>query len=275
MFALRLSTVVFIASSGAAATAAGFDLKMLEARCLQEKTGEPFLYRKHFNEWNFTPERMIARFAEIHADPRRLLQRAWVENGKILIRADNENRLETIEIPAGFVKNLARHFEDALKKKYVEHIFFPDMGHNHFYLPAGEYEKTKEALHRLSEAQRLQTHLNNVQLRMMYHTAEQLISAKELPTNPLGDRTHAHWAWRTLNRYLVGTNDDDRPIEIFKGDREFAETGFTSVGGGVYFSSNENGCFPYTANGQTLYFDISFKPYGVDPADPPVEPTDE
>lgn len=240
--------------------------------CRQEIATDGFLYRKHFNEWEFDPLTMTSYFTEIYKSPLRLLKRAWVQGAQVQVPIEiNERSFENILVPTPFVQNLVMHFREALEQEYAKHIFFPDMGHGHFYLPTEEYKNFLQNSAGLSEPQKMQKLLTYKTLKIMYHTSEQLSRA---PRNGQKSEYNKEWQWRNLVRHIVGQNSPRTSLQVYRDDSHFVKTGYTSVGGSFYFSANQAGCFRANLGDQTINFDISFKPYGVDPNDPPYESED-
>ncbi len=47
----------------------------------------------------------------------------------------------TVVLSKRLVTNVIMHIEKALERKYVQAVFFPDMGHSHFFVPQDHWDQ--------------------------------------------------------------------------------------------------------------------------------------
>jgi len=184
------------------------------------------------------------------------------ESGGFVAQSPVVNR--DLNIPIHFVYSIKKHIEESLKREYAQWVFFPDMGHNHFFIPVETYEKIST----LPRDKMMEAMISAPDLKMLYHVLEQIevmnMETKELHTDI--------WSqWRYYTRNIVGDNQGKGHIEIHKNLTESYNTvrdaeGYRYWGAGVNVSANENGCFSYQHKGQTFYFDVSFFDLPYDPS---------
>jgi hypothetical protein len=165
------------------------------------------------------------------------------------------------------VENVTLHIEQALELGYADHVFFPDMGHSHYFIPEAHWDTEYAGTPVDQTADMTSRLLDDPQLLVLYHTAEQLQMLdenKELLPDP--------WIqFRHQSRNVVGDNDWQRRIELIQNPDSPANTareyeGHFYYGAGFSISASKDGCFPYTQNGERKWYDLSLSdlPYRTD-----------
>lgn len=238
-----------------------------DSRCLRETSEEPFIYRNQLNEWELTPENMAHKYEQFYSAPHRLKYRFFKQNGQTIAPiTDNNSNLTFAEVPSSFVETIKGNIIEALNKKYARHVFFPDLGHAHIWIEEKSRTTEDSAALKLPEAKAYSAFLQSKALRLLYHTAEQL-SAPPLATfrGQVSDKENKDYLWRLLNRHLLGGPVGSK-LEVFLDDSEARKNGYNSVLSAVYISANKNGCFSFMDGEKETRFDLSFVPYGPDPA---------
>lgn len=231
----------------------------IQSRCAPSTASEPALYATDF-KWGYERAQMIAHFTTIYDSGKRLPKRAYYDTTqKKFILPGDPSFGGDVELSERLIYSVRRHIEEALRLKYVDAIFFPDMGHSHYFIPQEHWEKTY-AHFPASQFNVLFTKLfQDPYLKVLYHTAEQLqtMSADQLP---LSDKD---LQWRYYTRNIVGDNRGQGHLELHPNYIDSAANtareyeGHFYWGGGFNLSASKNGCFPYTFKGQTYYFDLS------------------
>ena len=247
------------------ALASSFDFNIAKQRCAPAQDGEPKVYAQDF-KWGYTFEEMGAHYIEIYSSGKRLAQRAHYDPAKdaFVFPLDKGLNAQTVHLPAGFLANVASHLEEGLKRDYVDYVFFPDIGHSHFFVPQDFYDEEIGPLPISDKAKRYELMMQHPGLKVLYHTAEQL-GMKDKETKQLYDSDYLRWRYYTRN--LVGFNDGSSRLEIHKKLNEAFNTVHDHEGGsykhwgaGFYVSASKDGCFPFTTqNGEIHYFDLSLE----------------
>ena len=251
-----------------AAEVEGFpDWEAVLARCAAPPTDEPVVYLNDF-KWGATHEEMAKLFDEIYASDKRLHERAYfdAERGELLL-PHTESWGGSVVLPRRHVESIRRHIERALELGYAEFIFFPDMGHNHYFMPQERYD----ALYAGTPVSELSAMygrmIDDPELLVLYHTAEQLKMYEDKVL--LTDR---HLQWRYYTRNLVG--DNEAPGKLFllhdfsgMGNTARDYAGHHYHGAGMNVHASANGCFPYVHNGEVRYFDLSFEDLPMPPSE--------
>ena len=208
--------------------------------------------------WDYTFEKMMKTFDEIYESPKTLPARGyWDPAHKKFFLPYLIERGGPVELPILFIESIVRHIETAFAHKYIDAVFFPDMGHSHFLVPIDIWSK-KYDLYPVSRfSQMYSDMMADPNLKILYHTAEQL-SLVDGDKKVLND-PHIQWRFRTRN--IVGFNDGRRDLLVLQNPNSEVNT----VGeypehfwlGGFNISSHKNGCFGYRKGDQILRFDIS------------------
>jgi hypothetical protein len=224
-------------------------------RCAKPLEGEPVVYSSDF-KWGVTFAEMKQKFEEIYQTDKRLLNRAYYDPNQNSFVLPFRGGPQVVKIGETFIRSVTRHIERGLQLKYMNFVFFPDMGHSHVHVPQKYYD---EVLAPIKEFHLLyEKMLNEPTVKFLYHTAEQLNMVGE-DKMPLPDR---FLQWRLYTRNLVGYNDGGNTIEtLFEPESDHntarGEEGYRYWGGGFNIHASKNGCFAYKQADQTYYFDIS------------------
>lgn len=231
----------------------------IAARCAPPGATEVSLYANDFHWW-YTREELATRFAEIYESGKRLSDRAFFEPAtESFIMPHVPAWGGRVVLSRRLIENVSRHITKALELRYAEQVFFPDMGHSHFFVPTAHWDATYAGtpVPRMSDMySRL---LDDPELLILYHTAEQLQTHDEATNELLPD---PELAWRYNNRNPLGDNKGLGRLEMPTnlGDagntvREYDGHRFFSAGFNV--SASKDGCFPYLKDGEVFYFDLS------------------
>lgn len=266
-FALAAFAAVFLFSSAQAAT----DLDLAKQRCAPQTESDLILYASDF-KWGYEIQEMRDRFTEIYQSGKRLTKRAYYDPAadKFIFPYESLGNSHKIEIPGQFIESIALHAEEGLKRDYIDALFFPDMGHSHFFLPEAFYEEHIRPLPGNAKKARYELMMNHPGTKILYHTAEQL-HMKDRDTKELVEDQYTQWRYYTRN--LVGYNDGSGKVEIHK----LLNEGFNTVrsypehkywGAGFNVSASKDGCFSFQdKQGNTLFFDLSLEdlPFSAGP----------
>lgn len=245
------------------------DWTAIQARCQPPSDDEENLYTNDYR-WGYTLEELDERYQQLYQSPKRLFDRARYDPDK------NQFELPYVESWGGsvvlserLISNVRIHIEKALERKYVQAIIFPDMGHSHFFVPQEHWDAVyaggpvSEISHRTTEL------FEDPELRVLYHTAEQLQMLDE-ERNLLPD---PDLQWRHYTRNIVGDNRGAGVLDILRDPTSLANTardmeGHHYIGAGFSVSANKNGCFPFVHEGETFFFDLSLSDAPLDPSVP-------
>lgn len=227
-------------------------LKQATARCAP--SNHDVLYRNEM-KWKMSLSEASELYAKLYSSEKRLQHRFYYSASEKAFKGKSPISDAEVRIPIEFLFSLKRHVEEALRLEYAQWVFFPDMGHNHFFLP----QKTYDAISGLPRAQMLEAMLGAPELKVLYHTFEQL-RAKDDEGSLLPDS----WTqWRYYTRNIIGDNQGLGALEIHKNLTGNYNTvsdyeDFKYWGAGVNISANKDGCFAFEHDGQVSYFDVSF-----------------
>jgi len=252
---------------------AATDIALAKQRCQPQSDSDPIVYASDFR-WGYTLEDMNSRFDELYKSGKRLTGRAYYEPATdqfIFPHKELNGDITKIVIPPRFIASVAQHAEEGLARSYVDAIFFPDMGHSHFFMPQAFYDEVIRPIPGRDRKARYEAMMQNPELKILYHTAEQL-HMKDMDTKKLEAGQYLQWRYYTRN--LVGYTDGSGKVEIHKLLNENFNTvrnypGHRYWGAGFYMSASENGCFSFQGkNGQQLFFDLSLDslPYSNGPS---------
>jgi len=230
--------------------------------CKRSNAPEEVLRSSEFS-WGMSLEDIKVKEKEVYNKGLRLKDRAYVEDGVVYLPyvSNQGSEEKKVKLSERFLKSVIGHIENGLKRKYVDSIIFPDMGHSHLFVNQEFYDKHVAPLSVKDQNKAYELMLNHPETRFLYHTAEQLSMLNE-------DRTlkdDRKLQWRFFTRNLVGHNKNDGKIELLHNEshshntaRDYDE-GYRYWGAGFNLSATKNGCFAYTNNGKTYYFDLSLK----------------
>ena len=236
--------------------------------CKPESAGDQFLYNQDF-KWGYTLPEMISRFTEIYQSEKRLKKRAYfdIKTQKLILPYDNF-RGGPIVLPYRFAEQVSKHIEGGFRQDLIDAVFFPDMGHSHFFIPQGRYDQIYQPLPVSDFKGFYERFFSDSTGKVLYHTAEQL---KVRENGQVIDDPRIQHRFKTRN--LIGSNDDRLEVTYGKDMQSPANTmhdlpGYHYWGAGFNLSANKNGCFSYQAKGKTFYFDISMYDLDLDPTQP-------
>lgn len=227
-------------------------------RCGPLSSKETPLYSNEFR-WDYDIPGMLLKWTEVYKSSKRLPQRAfWDAKQRVLKLPFDNQRGGDIEISETFVQTIVRHIERAFELKYVDAVFFPDMGHSHLLIPEQIMNEKYHPYPISNMAGMFQEMFKDENVRILYHTAEQLRMVDE-DGQVLND---PKIKWRHQTRNIVGENKLETDLQVLQNPQSKANTvenvpGYFWWGGGFNLSSSNKGCFEYKAHGKTLYFDLS------------------
>jgi len=236
------------------------DWDAVARRCGAPTDDEAVVTRSDFR-WDYNLEDMGRRFDEMYASGKRLAGRAYFDDssGAFVIPILESWGARTV-LSKRLVENVRMHLERALARGYAEYVFFPDMGHSHFFIPEERWESAYRGFSVPERGEMYAQMFDDPELRSLYHTAEQLTVLDE-DDNLLPDR---HLRWRFFTRNVVGDNNWGGQIDLLHEPTSSANTSRTLAGhhyygAGFNITSTIDGCFPYLRDGGVSYFDISLK----------------
>lgn len=265
LLGLSILTTVGLSAEAATGAATGKPVFLpdnspaaLARRCGAEAPGAPAIKVQDFH-WGYDLPALISRFTEMYVSPKRLARRNYWN--------DDKNRLElpydlarggSAALPAGFVASVQRHIERALELRYIDGVFFPDMGHSHFLIP-NEVWPEYDAIPIARMKDLYEKFFADPRVKVLYHTAEQLKTRGEDGSLVNDRRTQ----WRFYSRNLVGDNRGEGTLDLLQNPASSANTvgdvaGYHWWGAGFNLSANQTGCLEYaTPTGEIQRFDIS------------------
>lgn len=231
-----------------------------QEKCSASTSADPILTNGDFS-WDIPLEELKLRARELYVSPKRLKNRAYVnDRGQAVIPLNVFGTVKEVPLTEKFIKSVRLHIEEALKLNYVDEIMFSDMGHSHVFIPQQYYQEILNPIPIREKHLLYEKMLAHEEVKFLYHTAEQLKmfdENKEL----LDDR---HLQWRFFTRNLVGDNNAQGKLELLHAkDHSYNSAnsyeGYKYWGAGFDLSANIDGCFPFTHEGETYYFDLNFE----------------
>ena len=135
----------------------------------------------HYNDdyhYSMDADQMTASFEEHLRSGRRMQMRGWRDGGRYvaglyrLTLKPPYSLIENVEIPERLIEGMSAHLSQAFTRGWARHPYMPDMGHGHLLLPGAEWEKVRDR--KQPEKEQIETILNNSQLEVLYHAAENL-----------------------------------------------------------------------------------------------------
>lgn len=259
-FVFTLSTLISFGVM-ARSLSAEEKIEIAKKRCAPPTDEEPVIYGESFSGSYFSTEEMRDLYDKMYQSDERLLNRVgFYPDSKSFISMDKDDAETHTVFPEKAIKGVIRQVEEILKRDYARHVFFPDLGHSHLYIPMSYYKKamvgqTKGPQHALEIA------LKAPGLNVLYHTAERLKALNE--DRELVKDRDVQWRFYMRNP----TGDLSGNIKILK-DFDL-DKGHNTVSGsdqmpgyryyfGFSISANKSGCFPFeTPDGKMMYFDLS------------------
>ena len=228
--------------------------------CPPQAPDEPLLYMSEL-PWGQSLEQMREKFAWVYASGKRLKGRAHLDAAGNYVA---QKASGPVRIPAALIRNVRRHIEISLERRYADFVFFPDMGHSHFFLP----EAAWDAIHgnpALKDHEAYEKMLELPSLKVLYHTAEQLaVREGKKGDGPFPqDKT---LLWRYFSRNPIGDNETGEnvaPHFAFHNDNYNTVhelRGHRSYSAGFSISASKDGCFAYTApDGKVYRYDLGLE----------------
>lgn len=242
-------------------------LSFASDRCTPQEVDQDILVEQDF-PWNQTLEDLKKNGEEFYKSNKRLNNRAYKnQKGQFVIPLKVSSGIKDVKITPLFIKSVTLHVEEAFKRTYIDALHFGDMGHSHFFVPQKYYDEVLDQIPVANFDLLYEKMLSHKELRILYHTAEQLIM--RTPEGELHPDRHVQWRFFTRN--LVGDNMGLGRMELLHkadhkyntADHESYSSGYRYWGGGFYISAHEKGCFPFNLNGKTMYFDLNLS--GINP----------
>lgn len=211
--------------------------------------------------WDYTFDSMAQAFQQINNQSDKRLPRRmyWDADQKALILPYETARGGGVKVPSQFIENIKNHILTAYSQKYIDYVFFPDMGHSHFLIPNAKWNKIYNPIPVNQFSRMYEKMLADKDLKILYHTAEQL-KTLDSQDQVLPD---AHVQWRHKTRNIMGLNNGKKPLVILQNPASKANTvdeypGHKWWGSGFNISANSNGCINLKKeNGDELRFDLS------------------
>lgn len=241
----------------------------LAKRCNADNSDDQFLYQGEFH-WGYSLKEMQDKYEEIYASGKRLPTRLFMDKTTNSFKfPKSEFWKADANVPMKFVDSVRKHVETALRLGYVNAIFFPDMGHSHFYVPKSRWDMITDFP--IEDQQKIyEGFFNEPELKVLYHTAEQLQTLDE-NKKPIFDRS---LLWRFLSRNIMGDNKNQGNVEIVQtkpGTIEYSANSFNELegyarwGAGFNISASSKGCYAFTDGKRILFFDLSLSDLVPDP----------
>lgn len=227
--------------------------------CQIENPEGDFLYEEDFS-WDTSLDKMLSLFKKLILSEKRLKHRAyWDQNTHSIFLPYLTQRGGAVRIPPSFIQNIRNHIEISLERNYADAIFFADMGHSHFLIPSPKFDSQYDSIPVSQYSRMYEKFFSDPELKVVYHTAEQLKTIDRDADIPLADR---YLGWRHHNRNVIGDNQTGKSVHTLPAFGSRANTlsevpGYKWWSGGFSISANQKGCFSYTHRGQALYFDLS------------------
>lgn len=229
------------------------------ASCGVADAHEPVIRGGDFR-WNQPLSEIRERADRLYQEGKRLKSRAYVnEEGEVVVPYIRLSQVQDVRLEPRFILSVRRHIEEALRLGYVDDIIFSDMGHSHFFVPWEFYNDVIAPIGLEEGHLRYEKMLAHEELKMLYHTAEQLEMLDE-ERKLIDDRKVQ---WRFFTRNLVGDNKGQGHLELLHNETHSHNTGrsyeesYRYWGAGFYITANKDGCFPYVHNGTVKYFDLN------------------
>lgn len=265
--AMAIVATVTLTIFSPSAAFAGNSLSEIAQRCPAQPSAEPVLRQNDFS-WGYSLPDMLVKLIETYSSKKRLAARAyWNTDKQALMLPFIPAWGGEFEVTEIFVRAVARHVEQALALGYADAVFFPDMGHSHLLIPEELMAEKYSRFDAPEFAKMYQEMLRDPQVKIFYHTAEQL-QLVDADRVPLKDEKIA---WRRHTRNIAGPISPKAELELFQNEESPTNTvsevaGYRWWGAGFNLSASENGCFEYRSpQGQVFRFDISMKDLEPDP----------
>jgi len=228
--------------------------------------GEEPIYSSDF-KCGMTIEEIHEKFDEMYKSNKRLPKRAYFDEKTGLLRLPfYERRGGDVKLSLQLIEGVAHHIERAFELKYIDAVFFPDMGHAHLQIPDDLWTSKYTHFEVANGAAFYSELYTEPRLELLYHTAEQLKMTDE--NREVLDDERIRFRIRTRSITAPITTDSEltprqNPGHKVNTVREIP--GYKYYSAGFDLSANENGCFEFMQDGTAYRFDISFFPLEPDP----------
>lgn len=235
------------------------DFSNLKIESCAKESGGPYVHSDDFH-WGMTLDEIKSKGEEIYHSEKRLKNRAYFDGENVIIPLSIFGGADSVKLTPIFLKSIQRHLEVALERNYIDAVIFPDLGHSHLFIPKDYYEAVLRPFPVKEKARMYELMLAHPDLKVLYHTAEQLTMVDEAKL-PIVDRAVQ---WRFYTRNLVGDNQGLGRIELLHEPDSSHNTAHDYDdkhkywGAGFNITASKNGCFSYNHKGLTRYFDLSF-----------------
>lgn len=245
-----------------------FNLEIAKKRCQTHYTESPELFADTF-KWGYTLLEMSDRFLEMYDSGERLHIHSFYdkEQDQFIIYT-NDTKPQAFTITENLIRSVTLHIETAIAKGYADYVFFPDMGHSHFYFPEEHWQKNYASMKKVPPYRDAlyQKMLADPELKALYHLAEQLKMKTDGIVSKDPILNFKYWN-RNFVGYNLGTRDHDIVIDHEQAYNTVGKIkGHSYWGEGLAISASKDGCFPYRdKDGQVRYFDISIQDPRYDP----------
>ena len=226
--------------------------------CAKE-TGGPYVHSDDF-KWGMTLEEVRSKSEEIYKSGKRLKNRAFFNGADVVMPMEVFGEEKYVKLTSRFLESVKKHIEVGYKRGYIDAVIFPDMGHSHFFIPKKYYDTVLGPMPVSEKAEMYELMLAHPDLKILYHTAEQLTMVDENKL-PIQDRM---LQWRFFTRNLVGDNQALGRVELLhetdsshNTSRDYDEK-HHYYGAGYNITASKDGCFSFVKDGKKFYFDLSF-----------------
>ncbi|MFT6070603.1 MAG: hypothetical protein ACJAT2_003040 [Bacteriovoracaceae bacterium] len=232
----------------------------LRSETCSKETSGPYVHSDDFN-WGMTLEEIRSKGKEIYNSGKRLKNRAFFNGQQVVMPISIFGGVDEVKLTPLFLKSIQKHLEVALGRGYIDAVIFPDLGHSHMFIPMEYYQNVLSPIPVKEKARMYELMLAHPDLKILYHTAEQLTMVDEAKL-PLVDR---EVQWRFYTRNLVGDNQGLGRMELLHEASSSHNTSHTYDGkhkywgAGFNISESKDGCFSFKHKGETKYFDLSFE----------------
>lgn len=259
-----IGSLTILLSVQGSANPKGLQIKDLvrASTCQAQTSDEPVIYGGDF-AWNQNLDDIKERANRLYHAGKRLRLRAYLADQEALVvPVEVPSRgIQNVRLTPEFILSVRRHIEEALRLGYVDEIIFSDMGHSHFFVPKEFYDEHLGPLPVTEKDKMYELMLAYPGLKVLYHTAEQLSMLDQ--NRDLADDRRLQWRFFTRN--LVGDNKGQGRLELVHAEEHQYNTahdyqpGYHYYGAGYYITANRDGCFAYTHEGETKYFDLNLE----------------
>lgn len=228
--------------------------------CAEDDGNGLYVYSNDFS-WGMSLDQIRKKSTEIYESGKRLKERAFHNGADVVFPYEFMGEKQFVKLSPRFIKSVSKHIEVGLERGYIDAVIFPDMGHSHFFIPKKYYNDVLEKFPNEERVKRYEAMINYPDLKILYHTAEQLTMVDENKL-PLVDR---ETQWRFYTRNMVGDNQALGRVELLHNLDSSHNTAHDYDddhrywGAGFNVTASKEGCFSYEFKGKKFYFDLSLK----------------